>query len=482
MICRWIPAENAFDYGFRKRCHICRTSLEPVDPEVALPTTARGVIVPSETACLFMQSKNCEEDLLQILQLRGSLTSHDQMAFEKRLTLPTYWLLRCLKSHKQCNPNQGEAFLTKRLIVLDKLNLIETHPNQRVSYCTLSYRWMEFAVVLRQDNLSNFQHAIPAKELSQTIQHAMAVARDLGFKYMWVDALCIVQDMAEDWQDQAAEMDKIYHFSSLTIAMVDSDKDWQRDYHRFRPKSKADRKQNLWRPGGELDTRGWTLQESVLPRRTLSIMRSGIYWTCTRWNCSENYPAGIPDDKEWRWREATVKSTTNMRSNIHEVNFPDLQGWATQSAQSISGYELWHRLVEDYTCRDLTVLSDKLTAIEGIAKFLAPFLDNDKCFAGVWRRNFQQDLLWISKGYKGIVDPASLAVLNAFPSWSWGSVGRTVEYMQKEYPSHWAVIELLDIKLEKHDRVQYFGQIVLKGILIPNHTPEDRRFKVASAL
>lgn len=378
-----------------------------------------------------------------------------------------YWLLRCLKSHKQCIRDQEEVLLPKRLIALDESRLIETHAGQRGSYCTLSYRWTEPAITLRRNNIDNFKHAIPIKELSQTIQHAITVAQGLGFKYMWVDALCILQDLDQDWLDQAAEMDKTYHFSSLTIAMVDSDEHWRTDYRPFHMPREADKEQHLWRHGGELDTRGWTLQEFVLSRRTLSITRTGIYWTCSCWNCSENYPAGIPADKERYWRQATIKNTLNMRSNRHRVNFPDLQGWAAQSARSTSGYELWQRLVEDFTCREFTFQSHKLAAIEGITKFLAPFLDNDKCFAGVWRKNFQEDLLWFSNGYMGIVDAASLTTLSGFPSWSWASVGRTVEYPQGYGSPYWAKVELLDIELNTHDRGQHFGQVVLKGTLLP---------------
>lgn len=60
MIRRWMPSENAFDYGFRKRCRICKASLESVDPKFAAPASARGVIAPWEAAFLSIQPRNRE--------------------------------------------------------------------------------------------------------------------------------------------------------------------------------------------------------------------------------------------------------------------------------------------------------------------------------------------------------------------------------------------------------------------------------------
>lgn len=36
--------------------------------------------------------------------------------------------------------------------------------------------------------------------LSQTFRNAVIVTRHPGFKFLWIDSLCIVQDSKDDWE------------------------------------------------------------------------------------------------------------------------------------------------------------------------------------------------------------------------------------------------------------------------------------------
>ncbi|KAI8265546.1 hypothetical protein K4K58_011224 [Colletotrichum sp. SAR11_239] len=40
----------------------------------------------------------------------------------------------------------------------------------------------------------------------------------LGVRYMWIDALCIIQDSPSDWEKEAARMADVYENAFLTIA------------------------------------------------------------------------------------------------------------------------------------------------------------------------------------------------------------------------------------------------------------------------
>lgn len=42
--------------------------------------------------------------------------------------------------------------------------------------------------------------------LSAAQKDAITATRDLGFKYLWNDALCICQDDNDDWETQAGQM------------------------------------------------------------------------------------------------------------------------------------------------------------------------------------------------------------------------------------------------------------------------------------
>lgn len=59
---------------------------------------------------------------------------------------------------------------------------------------------------------------IPLDNFPLTFRDAILITRRLGYQYLWIDSLCIIQDSIEDWQREAASMDYIYKHASLTIA------------------------------------------------------------------------------------------------------------------------------------------------------------------------------------------------------------------------------------------------------------------------
>lgn len=44
------------------------------------------------------------------------------------------------------------------------------------------------------------------------------MTRELGFAYLWIDSLCIVQGDEADWQNESAKMASVYADAALTIA------------------------------------------------------------------------------------------------------------------------------------------------------------------------------------------------------------------------------------------------------------------------
>ncbi|KAH8728549.1 heterokaryon incompatibility protein-domain-containing protein, partial [Phaeosphaeriaceae sp. PMI808] len=238
--------------------------------------------------------------------------------------------------------------------------------------------WGTDPVMLQLDSLSTFKKALPFVDLLVTIQHAIRLARRLGFKYLWVDAMCITQDSEEDWKAEAAKMDNIYSRSTLTIAAVDALGKATKDPDELFTVRDPKRTKPKWRPLGHLDTRGWVTQEEILSRRILSFTTAGIFWSCTEWNCSEQHP-----DDYTLWKDR--------------------------------GYYLWMRVVIDYTRRRLTDESDRFIALKGIASPFSSRLQ-DKIVAGVWQGNSQQDLAWFTSH-----DPLRPKSYEA-PSWSWSSV------------------------------------------------------------
>jgi hypothetical protein len=49
--------------------------------------------------------------------------------------------------------------------------------------------------------------------LPLTMQDAITTTRALGFRYLWIDSVCIIQDNASDWERESRQMGSIYELS-----------------------------------------------------------------------------------------------------------------------------------------------------------------------------------------------------------------------------------------------------------------------------
>jgi hypothetical protein len=54
--------------------------------------------------------------------------------------------------------------------------------------------------------------------LPATFQDAVRVATAIGFQYLWIDSLCIIQDVHEDWQRESAKMAAIFRAGTITLS------------------------------------------------------------------------------------------------------------------------------------------------------------------------------------------------------------------------------------------------------------------------
>jgi hypothetical protein len=78
--------------------------------------------------------------------------------------------------------------------------LILTHPLRGINYVALSYAWgssYDFAKTTAS-NLNNITRCLPWDKLAKTIQDAIIFTRKLSIRYLWVNALCILQSKGLD--------------------------------------------------------------------------------------------------------------------------------------------------------------------------------------------------------------------------------------------------------------------------------------------
>ncbi|KAF5572902.1 tol, partial [Fusarium pseudocircinatum] len=111
---------------------------------------------------------------------------------------------------------------------IEKIRLIEATNDHIKEYCALSYSWgFSKPYVMTSSNLAAFQKEIHVKDLPKLLQDSIRVVRGLGFRYLWIDALCIMQDgsqssaASDDWVDQAGKMNDIFGNAAVTIAAAE---------------------------------------------------------------------------------------------------------------------------------------------------------------------------------------------------------------------------------------------------------------------
>ncbi|KAI1754783.1 heterokaryon incompatibility protein-domain-containing protein [Xylaria castorea] len=217
--------------------------------------------------------------------------------------LVTSWLQKCLENHPRCN-SSIDAERPKRLLDLevypDDIRLVSEHETPAQPYATLSYRWgSAVAVTLTHETHEAFFAKVELRSLPKTIQDAIRFCRGLSIRYLWVDALCIIQSEAQDFGEEIARMRAIYANSLLTIAVADSiDSDvgchrprfplyredclmWQDDDHLIYFADSLAYSVSLHRiEQWTLDSRAWAYQERMMAPRTLRFTGDELVWEC----------------------------------------------------------------------------------------------------------------------------------------------------------------------------------------------------------
>ena len=86
-------------------------------------------------------------------------------------------------------------------------------------YVALSYCWRRNEPFqLKKANVSQFERRIPLDLVSRTLHDAIHVTRALGFRYLWIDAVCIIQDSDADKNTEFPRMRQVYSNADIVIA------------------------------------------------------------------------------------------------------------------------------------------------------------------------------------------------------------------------------------------------------------------------
>ena len=111
--------------------------------------------------------------------------------------------------------------MTKLNVTGTMLRLICTSEGRgqlHTSYITLSHRWTDQNMPkLLGTDIGAMQEGIEVWTLPAVFRDAIVLARSLDICFLWVDALCIVQDDMDDVQVGFAKMGHIYKNAMLNI-------------------------------------------------------------------------------------------------------------------------------------------------------------------------------------------------------------------------------------------------------------------------
>ncbi|KAF1969076.1 HET-domain-containing protein, partial [Bimuria novae-zelandiae CBS 107.79] len=303
----------------------------------------------------------------------------------------------------------------------------------------LSYCWGKDPILATNlSNLQDFQESIAIKELPRTVRDAIIVTRRLRIRYLWVDVLCIVQGSdsfaLSDWEKESAKMHHIYGGAILTLSAAHAVDANGGLFHQssleaqllctLSPGSKYSGRAILGLETPQffikqepLNSRAWTLQESLLSSRVLSFGTSGLRWKCDQVLYHETTPNLQHHGSDLIGTETLI--TMKIMSGVVQERL---------SSKPKQILKEWKAILENYSQRRLTYDTDKLPAIAGLAQLVNRSC-HDRYLAGLWKSDIAQQLMWIHRGrLTGNVIEYSRQMQFRAPSWSWASVNGRIQF------------------------------------------------------
>ena len=79
-------------------------------------------------------------------------------------------------------------------------------------------------MMLTEDTEVSLQAGLPLNKFPATLRDAIIVVRKLNIRYIWIDALCTMQNSPEDWAQEASRMRDVYRGAVVTIAAASASK------------------------------------------------------------------------------------------------------------------------------------------------------------------------------------------------------------------------------------------------------------------
>lgn len=395
------------------------------------------------------------------------------------------WASKCIADHDLCqekvkrlhdvNTSFKHPTRLLEMAILDNgqyfLRVCQSHTlREETRYVTLSHCWGKSPPFrLLVSNQEEYSSSIPISDLPRTFREGVEFTIRLGLRYIWIDALCIIQDSDEDWLRESLLMASVYSHSYVNLAATASaDGEGalfvaenpylanpcviQTTWAGLPPGTYMCVDDNAWSRNinkAPLNQRAWVLQERLLAPRTVHFARDQVWWDCCEVRACESFPYGRPEER--------VPIKTDVITEFQGITSDDPE----------TSRDAWLNIVQEYSACKLTKRRDKLIALTGIAKAVQATLQasDDDYLAGLWRGGIAVDLLWRLVGC-GVRSEEKVA-----PSWSWASVEGEVHWnpsgIRVQTPKRLS-LELVDIQVNV-TQAGTFGSLEGGHVLVAAH-------------
>lgn len=327
-----------------------------------------------------------------------------------------------------------------RLIECDKKIFVRYWKTQ-LRYATLSYCWGG-SLSMTTTKTNKHEHettGIDVHSMPATFQDAIYVVKKLGIRYIWIDALCIVQDDQDDWEAESIAMCDVFAHSKVTICAA---------------KCSSPAEHFLLRPTDELLSLHFqsTLRPHISGQYSIRLEPRHVS------PASQDLENSAWVSRAWVWQEQ-VTSTRQLVFGNKTLQFRCGAGTLLEDGRldmnflkldSLHRPGTWRLAMETYSARTLTYASDRLKAIAGVASYIENYYLEGKTtssyLVGLWMNDeFELQLRWVCRN-PSLSHGELLALLRdgkqyIAPSWSWASRNTGIRHLWRGEHTEFQVIK-----------------------------------------
>jgi len=310
-----------------------------------------------------------------------------------------------------------------------------------LEYLTLSHCWGKLEVLkLEGHNIEAMMAGFQISELPQTFQDAIEITRRLGYQYLWIDAMCIIQDSVDDWSFEALRMAAVYENGVCNIAALGAVNSHGGCFVTRRPLehyscrlvenndmdlyatsrktylellSESDPESNA---PGAIHTRAWIVQERLMSPRNVYFGSRIIRWECRSKMSKDNSP-------EEEFKNDPINDRLALRGKMSKKQFAALRqplNPTTHTTDCEIFNAAWGDFVALYTRCALTQDKDKFFAAAGMVE-IAQRSTGMTNVSGLWEELLPTQLLWRRIFINDKDELITQPLYQRAPSWSWVS-------------------------------------------------------------